>query len=225
MPNFKQNRHLILATTEVSEGEDYRDLLLGTRNGEFKIRFYDIDPATEGVIMLGGVGGDFDTPAREVYPRLAKALQQEGIVTLRVQFRDPIDLDSSTFDVLAGIEFLHNRGIERMAIVGHSFGGAVAIQAGLRSNSVATVVTLSTQGFGTDGIEDLSPRPILLVHGYADEVLPPTCSIDAYNRAGEPKTLKLLEGARHAMDEAADEVYETVRVWLIEKLRTPPEED
>lgn len=169
--------------------------------------------------MLGGVGGDFDSPAQHLYPRLALALQEAGIATLRVQFRDPVDLDDSTLDVLAGIEFLRGHGIDRIGMVGHSVGGAVAIQSALRCSDVATVVTLATQGFGTEDVEDLAPRSILLIHGYNDQVLPPACSIEAFNRAGEPKQLKLLKDARHGLEEAAEEVFATVRDWLLDKLR------
>lgn len=213
------NQQLIREIEEISKTSKYRDVRLRTGPGPVVVRHYGLPGATSGVIMVGGVGGDFETPAHELYPRLAGVLQQEGIATLRVQFRDPIDLDDSTHDVLAGIEFAREHGIERVGLVGHSFGGAVVIQSALRSRAVVTVVTLSTQGFGTEGVEDLAPRSILFIHGYEDEVLPPTCSIDAHSRAAEPKRLKLIPGARHRLDEAADEVLSTVHDWLSTELK------
>lgn len=212
------NQQLIRETHELTSTADYRDLCLTTTPGPVIIRYYEVPRAEAAAVMVGGVGGDFDTPAHELYPKLARALQQEGIAGLRVQFRDPVDLDDSTHDVLAGIEFLKGNGVDRIALVGHSFGGAVIIQAGLRSQSVATVVALATQGFGTDGVEDLTPRSILFIHGYDDEVLPPVCSIDAHSRAEEPKELKLIPGARHRLDEASGEVYATVHEWLTREL-------
>lgn len=214
----RPNSQLVRAVEEIGTTSDYRDLRLHTQPGPVVIRYYESQAANCAVIMVGGVGGDFDTPAHELYLRLARQLKEEGIASLRVQFRDPIDLDDSTYDVLAGIEFLRTRGIDRVALVGHSFGGAVVIQASLRSQAVATVVTLATQGFGTDGVEDIAPRSILLIHGYNDEVLPPSCSIDAHSRAAEPKQLKLISGARHMLDEAADEVYAAVHDWIIGEL-------
>lgn len=209
---------LIRGIDDIAATPDYRDVCLHTIPGAVLIRQYEPLDAKSAVIMVGGVAGDFDTPARELYPRLARTFQQQGIGALRVQFRDPIDLDDSTHDVLAGIEFLRSHGIERVGLIGYSFGGAVMIQAALRSQVVATVITLATQGFGTEGVEDITPRSILFIHGYDDEVLPVNCSIDAHSRAGEPKRLKLLPGARHRLDEAADEVYDTVREWMLSEL-------
>lgn len=213
------NNQLIREVEEVNRTSEYRDLRLRTGPGSLVVRCYEVPKAASAVIMVGGVAGDFDTPAHELYPHLASTLTQEGIATLRVQFRDPIDLDDSTHDVLAGIEFLKGHGMKRIALVGYSFGGAVMIQTALRSQAVVSVVALATQGFGTEGVEDLAPRSILFIHGYDDEVLPPTCSIDAHSRAAEPKRLKLIPGARHRLDEAADEVFATVHEWLTTELK------
>jgi len=213
---------LVRSSGEIAVGDSYRDLQLETRNGTVKVRLYEPADPTCAVIMVAGVGGDFDTPANQLYPKLGGALEAKGIAAMRVQFRVAIDLDDSMLDLLAALEFLRGRGISRTALVGYSFGGAVAIQAALRSSDVVAVVTLATQGFGTEGVEDLAPRPILFIHGYDDEVLPPACSIDAYNRAGEPKTLKLFEGARHVLDECAQEVYTLVLDWLLDNLKPGP---
>lgn len=207
------------SVVEAASADSYREIVAKSNGYEVLMRHYRASGAAA-VIMVGGVGGDFDSPAKDLYPRLACALQTTGIGALRVQFRDPVDLDDSTADVLLGIEFLRSNGSRRIGLLGYSFGGAVAIQAALRSRDVATVVTLATQGFGTEGVEDLAPRSILLVHGYDDEVLPPVCSIDAYDRAAQPKSLKLLEGARHGLSESADEVFNIVQEWLLRELRT-----
>jgi pimeloyl-ACP methyl ester carboxylesterase len=217
----KKHVRLVQSSEKFASGAGYDDFRVSTRNGTVIMRLYEAKGATSGALMVGGVGGDFDSPAGGMYPRLATKLQEENVSGLRVQFRDPIDLDQSTDDVLAGLEFLAKSGITRVALVGHSFGGAVVIQAALRSPAVATVITLASQGFGTEGIEDISPRPIYLIHGFDDQVLPPACSIDAYNRAREPKTLKLIEGARHGLEEAADKVFAEVHEWSLERLRTP----
>jgi dienelactone hydrolase len=203
---------------EGATGDSYREYLLTSTGCKVLTRYFDA-VGSAAAIMVGGVGGDFDSPANELYPRLARSLQPEGVSTLRVQFRDPVDLDDSMADVLLGIEFLRSRGTRRIALVGHSLGGAVAIQAALRSPDVVTVVTLATQGFGTEGVEDLAPRSILLVHGYDDDVLPPVCSIDAYDRAAQPKTLKLLEGTRHGLNESATDVFTLLQTWLLRELR------
>jgi esterase/lipase len=48
---------------------------------------------------------------------------------------------------------------------------------------------------------------ILLIHGTDDDVLPSTCASYVYNKASNPKRIILFEGAKHGLDEAAEEVY------------------
>lgn len=216
--SHKKTTKLVQSVEVLTSEQDYDECCLETPNGPVIIRSYASPGATASTLMVGGVGGDFDSPANGLYPRIAERLKKENISSVRVQFRDPIDLDRSIHDVLAGIEFLTGRGVNRVALIGHSFGGAVVIQAALRCPAVATVVTLASQGFGTEGIEDLSPCSIFFIHGYQDEVLPPSCSIDAYNRAKDPKSLKVFPGARHVLNEVAEEVYRDVHGWVVEKL-------
>ena len=67
--------------------------------------------------------------------------------------------------------------------------------------------------FGTDGVEKLSPRPLLLIHGEADEVLPFACSQDIYRRAREPKELILYPGCRHGLDRCSSKIWIGTR-WV-----------
>lgn len=58
-------------------------------------------------------------------------------------------------------------------------------------------------------------QPLLLIHGSADEVVPPEDSVDAHAHAAEPKQLVLIEGAGHSFDEASyDRVADAVANWL-----------
>jgi hypothetical protein len=59
----------------------------------------------KGVVMVGGIGGGFDTPADNLYPRLCLDFKEAGISSLR-KFRHPADLTESVIDVITGIEFL-----------------------------------------------------------------------------------------------------------------------
>jgi thioesterase domain-containing protein len=97
--------------------------------------------AKQAAIWVGGVGGDWDTPAQGLYPRLCQELTSEGIASLRVHYRYPTELVEAVLDVLAGITFLQDEGIESIALIGHSFGGAVVIQAAAQAEDVHTVVT------------------------------------------------------------------------------------
>lgn len=107
---------------------------------------------------------------------------------------------------------------ERAALVGHSFGGAVAINAGTLAPMVTTVIAVSSQLFGAHVVAELAPRPLLLLHGTADTILPHECSERIYDLAQEPKTLKLFPGVGHRFAEASDELLETARDWLVSRL-------
>lgn len=109
--------------------------------------------------------------------------------------------------------FLTQRGL-KAALVGHSFGGAVVITAAAASADVETVVTLSTQSGGTEDVSAIAPRPILIVHGTDDRVLPPSCSKDVYARAGEPRRLEIVEGVGHTLDEGAEQIYDLLLDWF-----------
>jgi pimeloyl-ACP methyl ester carboxylesterase len=150
---------------------------------------------------------------------MARHLAADGIAALRVRFRLPGELGEAALDAGAGVRFLARRGAARVALVGHSFGGAVAVRVAAALPEVTAVVALSTQSYGTERVAALAGRPLLLVHGEADEVLPPECSVDVYRRAKEPKQLRIIPRARHVLDEAPDEVYRVVLGFLQDHLR------
>jgi len=50
-----------------------------------------------------------------------------------------------------------------------------------------------------DWIDRISPRPLLLVHGDADELIPLEHAHLLCQKAGEPKELKIIPGAKHKM--------------------------
>lgn len=62
------------------------------------------------------------------------------------------------------------------------------------------------QDSGASQVAQLSPRPILFVHGEADEILPSRCSVDLYAHARQPKELILYPGCLHGLDQCRDEL-------------------
>lgn len=202
--------------------EGYHPVRILTSRDYVHCRYYPVAGAQKGAIWVGGIGGGWDTPAKGLYPQLCQELLSEGIASLRVRYRYPTELEEATLDVLAGLIYLQNEGIQSIALIGHSFGGAVIIQAAAQSEAVRTVVTLATQSYGADPAPDLATRcSLLLLHGTADEVLTPLCSQHVYDLALEPKRLILYPNAGHGLDEVAQEAYQVVRDWLVEQLRHP----
>ena len=200
--------------------QEFFPVVLKSRGSEVtNARFYPATNGKLGVILVGGIGGDFDTPAKNLYPKLAAKLTSENINALRVQFRYPTDLDESVQDVLAGANFLLKRGVIELGLVGHSFGGAVVIQAAAKLDAVKSVVTLATQSHGTDAVVNLSPHAsILLIHGADDKTLSPENSKFVYSLAKEPKKLVILKGNSHGLDESAEEIFILVHDWLKKNL-------
>ena len=110
--------------------EGYAAVRLVTSRGDRGVncRYYYTAGASNAVIWVGGVGGGWDTPSRGLYLHLCQKLIINDINSLRVCFRYPTDLCESGLDVIEGIHFLEQQGIESIGLLGHSFGGAVVIQ-------------------------------------------------------------------------------------------------
>ena len=190
-----------------------------TSRGDIPGILHPYQGGQQAVIWLSGVNGGFDGPAAAIYASLSEALVQEGLASLRLSYRHPRDLAECVLDTLGGVSFLKGVGAEGIALVGHSFGGAVVISAGVLSPLVKAVVALSTQTSGATGAGRLSPRPLLLVHGEKDTRLPPRCSEQIYELAQEPKELMLIPGAGHGLRECRRELFGLLKEWLVEKLR------
>lgn len=201
------------------KGGVYTEQNLRVTDGDVATRYYAASAARRGVIWVGGVGGGWDSPADDLYPKSSEELTQAGISSLRIRFRNPHSLRDGVADVQAGIDFLQNQNVAKIAVVGHSFGGAVVIQAAAQNRSVCTVVTLSTQSYGADPVAQLGPHcSILLVHGVADRVLPWRSSAFVHRLAKEPRRLVLIPDAGHVLNEAAGEIRTLVRDWIIGEL-------
>lgn len=201
-------------------GEGFESIVIETSRGKVECRYYAAKGADKAVIMVGGIGGGFDTPASGLYPRLCTDLLDSGISSLRVRFRYPTDLAEAVMDVLAGIQFLKGEGIVGFGLIGHSFGGAVIVQAAYNESAVKTVITLSTQSLGIIPISNLAEGvSVLLIHGDKDKTLPPESSVYAYSLAHEPRKLTIYEEAGHGLAEVSDEVYIEVKKWIENRLK------
>ena len=168
---------------------------------------------------MGGFDGGFDGPAEGIYADLAETLPGDGIGVLRLDFRvktAPGPIDDGTADVLAGVDWLEGQQIHAVALIGHSYGGAIVIRAGARSSSVAGIAALATQTAGIDPLDltKIAPRPLLLVHGAADWRLPARLSQWVYAMAGEGRELHILEGATHSLRQRRAELWALLLNWI-----------
>lgn len=198
-------------------------LLLRTTRGDLLGHLHVCEGETGAVVMIGGASGGIDGPAGGIYARLAPVLVEAGVTVLRLHYRQPNVFEECVLDALAGLSFLKGVGAERAVLVGHSFGGAVAIRAGGLSSLVSSVVAMSSQLHGTEQVAELAPRSLLLIHGMEDQVLEATASEIIYARAAEPKRLVLYAEAGHGLLQCKDELFDLLREWIPPHARQPHE--
>jgi pimeloyl-ACP methyl ester carboxylesterase len=209
---------------EVGGPEDgWHPVRLHTDRGELELCQHPAPGARAAVVMIGGVGGGWDTPAGDLYPRLGEDFAAAGVCSLRVCHRFPASWIECGLDVRAAIDYLDGLGLRSLGLIGHSFGGAVVIHAAEQAPArVGAVVALATQSWGTDGVAKLGRDcALLLVHGTDDKVLSPGCSELVYERAHEPKRLVLLARTGHDLMESREPVRALVRQWMLEHLAPP----
>jgi len=198
----------------LSEDGPGQGVTLCTDRGDLPAIVHEAASPRHGVIWVCGARGGFRGPGSGVYAELAEQLRDQGVTSLRLDYRHPNHLPECVLDTLAGVAYLQHLALPPVALVGHSFGGAVVISAGALSEHVAAVATLASQTYGTTLTPRLAPRPLLVVHGKADTRLPYSCSEQIYQRAGEPKQLVLYEGAEHRLEECRDELKRLLETWL-----------
>ena len=211
-----------LELVEIGEAEQpdgTHHLDLKTNDGVISCRVHAADAGDAGVLWVFGAGGGWGGPAGGLYPRLARELLSDGVTSIEIAYRYPGDIVPCVLDVLMGVGCLEAMGRKRVVLVGHSFGGAVVITAGTQTPNVKAVAALSTQSAGAESVAVLQGKPVLFMHGGADEVLPDRCSRDLYARAGEPKKLLLYPGCRHGLDDCREEVDRDLLAWIREVVR------
>ena len=212
---------------DAPEGEVGRGVVLRTTRGDIRCILHHDPRGGEGeragktsraIVWVWGARGGFAGPADGLYRDLAEDLKGE-ITSLRLDYRQPNVLHECVMDTLAGVSFLTGTGHDEIALVGHSFGGAVVISAAPFSERVKAVAALSSQTYGAQRAALVSPRPLLLAHGGADTRLPAYCSERIHDWAREPKELIIYPDAEHGLTERKDELRATLGDWLKANLR------
>jgi pimeloyl-ACP methyl ester carboxylesterase len=204
-----------LGLSEIELGPDLRHIELYTMRGLVGVLWHGPFDATQAVIACGGGMGGFLGPGRGLYHRLGTALSERGIATLRVDYRRPSDLEPCVIDAAVAADLAAQRGATRFVSVGHSFGGAVAINLALAvPSAVAGVCTLSTQSAGCERVGGIVPKPFLLIHGELDTILPPETSQIVQALAGGHGEVVILPGDDHGLSHSGDIVLERLLEWI-----------
>lgn len=163
---------------------------------------------------MGGAMGGVLGPARSLFHELAQTLPEQGIGVMRVGYRRPGKLEECLLDVAAAAESAAKVGARRFVFLGHSFGGAVAIQAAVTmADHTAGVATFATQSAGCECAGQLGDAPFVLYHGARDRILGPENSQMVRMIAGHGD-VQVLDGADHLLTEAATEIRAHFLPWL-----------
>jgi len=221
-PESAPDRDLGLSIIQVAahpERDGNLRVMIETTRGEIRGILHPCANAPGAVIYVGGAMGGFEGPANDLYGRLADRLKPQ-VSGMRLHYRQPGEFQECVLDVLAGVSFFRGVGAGDVALVGHSFGGAVVIKAGELAPSVSGVAALSSQLYGTRTVERLA-KPLLLVHGMRDGVLDHAASEDIHARAAEPKRIVLYADADHSLSQCATELEELLASWLPSVTRGP----
>ena len=207
-----------LAVQEVEIKPGLAHLEIYTLHGLLTVVWHGPRDARDVVVTCGGGMGSVLGPADGLYHALGCELADaHGIATMRVGYRKPNDLSRCVHDVAAAADLASRSGARGFVVIGHSFGGAVAIQAAtVLGAHCRGVVTLATQSAGCEHASELGDTPLLLLHGADDEILPAETSTVVQMLAGHGEVV-LLPGAGHLLTQAATELRERLSVWIPER--------
>lgn len=205
----------IMASQQAMLAPGLRHIEMYTMRGLLGILWHEPvgDARDVGVVMMGGAMGGLMGPGDALYNQLGEDFSARGIPAMRISWRKPNDMDACCVDVAAAVQMMVGTGCDRVILMGHSFGGAVAVRVAVGLSAMVTgVVTFATQSAGCEVAGGLHGRPLLMFHGDRDEILPVEASevVRAIAGSGE---LRIMPGDGHLLAKSHDIMREEVNAW------------
>lgn len=212
----------IMVSQQASVTPTLRQIEMYTRRGLLTMFWHEPNGAARpvGVVMVGGAMGGTLGPGEGLYHQWGDALTEMGVPSIRLSYRKPNDLDSCCVDTAAAVQMLVGSGADKVVLMGHSFGGAVAVRVGVGlSEMVSGVVTFATQSAGCEVAGGLAGRPFLMFHGSEDSILPVEASEVVRAMAGTGD-LRIMPGDDHLLYKSHVAINDIVMPWLSEVFGT-----
>jgi fermentation-respiration switch protein FrsA (DUF1100 family) len=139
-----------------------------------------------------------------------------GVVSILTTARNPIAKAVCTWSSPARLELLSSLRDSFGADLSQIEKGYVELPSGYRIGRVFLEDALKHDIL--DDCAKISPRPMLIIHGSQDNVVPVEHARMLYDRAGEPKKIVIIEGADHTFNRRdwEDKVIELTIEWFRE---------
>ncbi|MFZ0749650.1 MAG: alpha/beta fold hydrolase [Pyrinomonadaceae bacterium] len=165
------------------------------------------------------------TMHNKVVFRAAAALNEAGLITLRVNFRG-VGQSTGTHDegygeqddVRAGLDYLAEKYPEQeITLCGFSFGARVGLEVGIADNRVMRLISIGTPVDKYDfSFLEQCRKPILFVHGESDEYGNVNRLREIVERIASHTLAELyvIKGEGHFFDDQLDELKRVIVEWV-----------
>ena len=172
------------------------------------------------------------TMHNKVVFRAATALNDAGLITLRINFRgvgqstgEHDEGQGELEDVRAGLHYLTERfSSEPITLCGFSFGARVGLEVGISDQRVRNLISIGTPVNKYDfGFLEACPKPILFAHGDQDEFgsLPRLQAlVDRIRQHNANVELRVINDSGHFFEGHLDELKQSITGWTIAQFKS-----
>lgn len=208
----------LVATTKLEDQviQATARVTIQTKRGPISMHYYPGKNANTGLVVVGGIGTGFDSPAAGLYERLGNDLTTNGVSTVHLCFRQIDPFPDTVHDVRAAINWLKQIGIKKVILIGHSLGGASVISAASYEPDVIGAAALCSQPYGANQVSTMTDKRLFVGAGLFDVVEPPCWSSSIYREARCDKQLHYYP-ALHTLDSSGNAVYKALHKWIIDQ--------
>ena len=209
----------VMASSDVMLTPTLRHVEMYTMRGLLTLLWHEPAEGVEvqpgALVLCGGAMGGLLGPGEALYHRLGEEWSRRGVAVLRVSYRRPNDIELCCVDVAAAVQLaIGGAGADKVVLMGHSFGGAIAVRVGVGLNEmVSGIATFATQSAGCEVAGGLAETPLLLFHGERDEILPIEASEMVRMIAGTGELVR-LPGDGHLLAKSDDIIWDRREEWL-----------
>jgi esterase/lipase len=134
------------------------------------------------------------------------------------------ELQKFVDDTRAAIDFVRERGAEKVILVGASLGGVASAKLAVESQASGLVILASPPsipqwGFEIESAELDTDIPKLFITAENDDTVPATATRELYDLAAEPKEWQTYPGTAHGTDlfdgESSEDLQQRIIAFIL----------